>query len=215
LVNIWNNARELQKRRKSKQDHKQGRLHCEEVEEQLVSEEEEKQLHAVKKILETKARNYEKIGSLLVPKEMMVLYKGKEEVNLTTEEKELMLACCLAEQGPAWWFLRKEKKENLTKMLIKAVKQKSSRKKATRFLTNIRTKKTLLALLTAIKEDEEWQVREAAVEALEAIGTEETLNKLTKDYTSSEITKKEWLQVIMHLDEKFYCPLLKEKQPIN
>ncbi|MHA1879364.1 MAG: HEAT repeat domain-containing protein [Candidatus Heimdallarchaeota archaeon] len=154
-----------------------------EVEEQLVSEE-EKQLQAVKAVLETKARNYEKIGSLLTPNEMMLLYKRREEVKLTTEEKELMLASCLAEQGPAWWFFRKERKEELTKMLIKAVKQRKSRKKAITFIANIRTKEALPTLQKAI-ENENWEVREAAAEALGKIGTpaaeEALLTAIKKD----------------------------------
>ncbi|MCF2142868.1 MAG: HEAT repeat domain-containing protein [Candidatus Heimdallarchaeota archaeon] len=183
------------------------------MEEQSVSEE-EKQLHAVKALLETKTRNYEKIGSLLVPNEMMLLYKRREEVKLTTEEKELMLASCLAEQGPAWWFFRKERKEELTKMLIKAVKQRKSRKKAITFIANIRTKEALPTLQKAI-ENENWEVRAAAAaaaaKALGAIEIGKTLSKLIKDYLSNEITNREWLQAIIYLDEKLYCPLLKEE----
>jgi HEAT repeat protein/DNA-binding MarR family transcriptional regulator len=157
------------------------------VDQEVVSEE-QRRLKRLRELLATKAISYDRIKTPLHPTEMAQLYLYRDRITPGGAELKLLLHSCLLEQGPAWYWFQGSDKSVYLPIIREGLEGPSiGLRKAAIFLTAHVARQEASSDLLGMLHDSNWQIRQAAAQALVSIAGPNDIPKLrdilkTKDY---------------------------------
>jgi HEAT repeat protein len=157
------------------------------VDREIVSAQ-ERELKELQEFLELRARAYARHPVLLQPVDMARLYEVRERISPNDEQMRLLLHSCLAEQGPAWFWLRDAPKARVVSLLRDALVRpiSSLRRNAASALAQVAGPDAipdLRKMLQGGDESVQWTAAKALAQVLQQMGRDAIpdLREMLKD----------------------------------